>query len=39
MFLVFSVETMSLRSANNPGDISFNMMDNPKARDCLIPMG
>ncbi|XP_062361995.1 3-ketoacyl-CoA thiolase, peroxisomal isoform X2 [Cinclus cinclus] len=34
-----SVETMSLRSANNPGDISSNMMDNPKARDCLIPMG
>uniref|UniRef100_A0A8C5IGB2 Acetyl-CoA acyltransferase 1 n=1 Tax=Junco hyemalis TaxID=40217 RepID=A0A8C5IGB2_JUNHY len=33
------VETMSLRSANNPGDISSNMMDNPKARDCLIPMG
>ncbi|NWW33057.1 THIKB thiolase, partial [Panurus biarmicus] len=30
---------MSLRSANNPGDISSNMMDNPKARDCLIPMG
>ncbi|NXU01429.1 THIK protein, partial [Buphagus erythrorhynchus] len=39
IFLVFSVETMSLRSANNPGDISSNMMDNPKARDCLIPMG
>ncbi|NXH90406.1 THIKB thiolase, partial [Edolisoma coerulescens] len=30
---------MSLRSANNPGDISSSMMDNPKARDCLIPMG
>ncbi|NWR84619.1 THIKB thiolase, partial [Furnarius figulus] len=30
---------MSLRSANNPGDISSNMMDNSKARDCLIPMG
>ncbi|NWR04455.1 THIKB thiolase, partial [Paradoxornis webbianus] len=30
---------MSLRRANNPGDISSNMMDNPKARDCLIPMG
>ncbi|NXO93600.1 THIKB thiolase, partial [Certhia brachydactyla] len=30
---------MSLRKANNPGDISSNMMDNPKARDCLIPMG
>ncbi|NWI87040.1 THIKB thiolase, partial [Pitta sordida] len=30
---------MSLRRANNPGDISSSMMDNPKARDCLIPMG
>ncbi|NXB23496.1 THIKB thiolase, partial [Rhagologus leucostigma] len=30
---------MSLRSANNPGDISSSMVDNPKARDCLIPMG
>ncbi|NWV27182.1 THIKB thiolase, partial [Origma solitaria] len=30
---------MSLRSANNPGDISSSMMDNSKARDCLIPMG
>ncbi|NWT18175.1 THIKB thiolase, partial [Vireo altiloquus] len=30
---------MSLRSANNPGDISSSMTDNPKARDCLIPMG
>ncbi|NWV11643.1 THIKB thiolase, partial [Ptilonorhynchus violaceus] len=30
---------MSLRSGNNPGDISSSMMDNSKARDCLIPMG
>ncbi|NXL51672.1 THIKB thiolase, partial [Podilymbus podiceps] len=30
---------MSLRSANNPGDISSSMMENSKARDCLIPMG
>uniref|UniRef100_A0A8C3JYN9 acetyl-CoA C-acetyltransferase n=1 Tax=Calidris pygmaea TaxID=425635 RepID=A0A8C3JYN9_9CHAR len=30
---------MSLRSAGNPGDISSSMMDNSKARDCLIPMG
>ncbi|KAM4793327.1 3-ketoacyl-CoA thiolase, peroxisomal isoform 2-T2 [Cyanocitta cristata] len=37
--LACGVETMSLRSANNPGDISSSMMDNPKARDCLIPMG
>ncbi|KAJ7402090.1 3-ketoacyl-CoA thiolase B, peroxisomal [Pitangus sulphuratus] len=37
--LACGVETMSLRSANNPGDISSSMMDNSKARDCLIPMG
>ncbi|NXN13014.1 THIKB thiolase, partial [Indicator maculatus] len=30
---------MSLRKANNPGDISSNMMENSKARDCLLPMG
>ncbi|NWY56316.1 THIKB thiolase, partial [Chionis minor] len=30
---------MSLRKANNPGDISSSMMENSKARDCLIPMG
>ncbi|NWV74587.1 THIKB thiolase, partial [Dasyornis broadbenti] len=30
---------MSLRSANNPGNISSSVMDNSKARDCLIPMG
>ncbi|KAF1459831.1 3-ketoacyl-CoA thiolase A, peroxisomal, partial [Pygoscelis antarcticus] len=30
---------MSLRNANNPGDISSSMMENSKARDCLIPMG
>ncbi|XP_005297193.2 3-ketoacyl-CoA thiolase, peroxisomal isoform X2 [Chrysemys picta bellii] len=33
------VETMSLRDAGNPGDVSSRMMDNSKARDCLIPMG
>uniref|UniRef100_A0A8C4XMN6 Acetyl-CoA acyltransferase 1 n=1 Tax=Falco tinnunculus TaxID=100819 RepID=A0A8C4XMN6_FALTI len=37
--LACGVETMSLRSANNPGDISSSMMENSKARDCLIPMG
>uniref|UniRef100_A0A673IDJ0 3-ketoacyl-CoA thiolase B, peroxisomal-like n=1 Tax=Sinocyclocheilus rhinocerous TaxID=307959 RepID=A0A673IDJ0_9TELE len=35
----FSVESMSLRSPNNPGDISPRLMDNEKARDCIIPMG
>ncbi|XP_016117901.1 3-ketoacyl-CoA thiolase B, peroxisomal-like, partial [Sinocyclocheilus grahami] len=33
------VESMSLRSPNNPGDISPRLMDNEKARDCIIPMG
>ncbi|XP_062982571.1 3-ketoacyl-CoA thiolase, peroxisomal [Elgaria multicarinata webbii] len=32
------VESMSLRS-NEPGDVSSRLMDNAKARDCLIPMG
>lgn len=34
-----SVESMSLRSATNPGDLSSRLADNDKARDCLIPMG
>uniref|UniRef100_A0A672LA49 3-ketoacyl-CoA thiolase B, peroxisomal-like n=2 Tax=Sinocyclocheilus grahami TaxID=75366 RepID=A0A672LA49_SINGR len=34
-----TVESMSLRSPNNPGDISPRLMDNEKARDCIIPMG
>uniref|UniRef100_A0A3B3SK04 Acetyl-CoA acyltransferase 1 n=1 Tax=Paramormyrops kingsleyae TaxID=1676925 RepID=A0A3B3SK04_9TELE len=33
------VESMSLRSVGNPGDVSSRLMDNAKARDCLIPMG
>ncbi|EMP29415.1 3-ketoacyl-CoA thiolase B, peroxisomal [Chelonia mydas] len=33
------VETMSLRSVDTTGDVSSRMMDNSKARDCLIPMG
>ncbi|XP_065254907.1 3-ketoacyl-CoA thiolase, peroxisomal [Emys orbicularis] len=37
--LACGVETMSLRNAGNPGDVSSRMMDNSKARDCLIPMG
>lgn len=34
-----SVESMSLRSATNPGDLSSRLVDHDKARDCLIPMG
>uniref|UniRef100_U3FWS8 3-ketoacyl-CoA thiolase B n=1 Tax=Micrurus fulvius TaxID=8637 RepID=U3FWS8_MICFL len=37
--LACGVESMSLRSATNPGDISSRIMDFSKARDCLIPMG
>uniref|UniRef100_A0A671SFX2 3-ketoacyl-CoA thiolase B, peroxisomal-like n=1 Tax=Sinocyclocheilus anshuiensis TaxID=1608454 RepID=A0A671SFX2_9TELE len=35
----FSVESMSLRSPDNPGDLSPRLMDNEKTRDCIIPMG
>ncbi|MBN3288165.1 THIKA thiolase, partial [Polyodon spathula] len=37
--LACGVESMSLRSAGNPGDVSSRLVDNEKARDCLIPMG
>uniref|UniRef100_A0A8C3T3I4 Acetyl-CoA acyltransferase 1 n=1 Tax=Chelydra serpentina TaxID=8475 RepID=A0A8C3T3I4_CHESE len=37
--LAGGVESMSLRNVGNPGDVSSRMMDNSKARDCLIPMG
>ncbi|XP_038244151.1 3-ketoacyl-CoA thiolase, peroxisomal isoform X2 [Dermochelys coriacea] len=37
--LACGVETMSLRNVGTPGDVSSRMMDNSKARDCLIPMG
>ncbi|KAM6977271.1 3-ketoacyl-CoA thiolase, peroxisomal [Aplochiton taeniatus] len=37
--LACGVESMSLRSASNPGDVSSRLMDNEKARDCIIPMG
>nr|XP_060638620.1 3-ketoacyl-CoA thiolase, peroxisomal [Anolis sagrei ordinatus] len=37
--LACGVESMSLRSASEPGDVSSRMMDNANARDCLIPMG
>ncbi|KAM3624047.1 uncharacterized protein V6R79_018480 [Siganus canaliculatus] len=37
--LACGVESMSLRSADNPGDLSSRLVDNDKARDCIIPMG
>ncbi|XP_026215148.1 3-ketoacyl-CoA thiolase, peroxisomal [Anabas testudineus] len=37
--LACGVESMSLRSASNPGDLSSRLVDHDKARDCLIPMG
>ncbi|MBN3303142.1 THIK protein, partial [Amia calva] len=37
--LACGVESMSLRSVGNPGDVSARLVDNEKARDCLIPMG
>ncbi|XP_077426497.1 3-ketoacyl-CoA thiolase, peroxisomal isoform X7 [Vanacampus margaritifer] len=37
--LACGVESMSLRSMQNPGDLSSRLADNDKARDCIIPMG
>ncbi|MBN3312563.1 THIKB thiolase, partial [Atractosteus spatula] len=37
--LACGVESMSLRSVGNPGDVSSRLVENEKARDCLIPMG
>ncbi|XP_073486788.1 3-ketoacyl-CoA thiolase, peroxisomal [Aquarana catesbeiana] len=37
--LACGVESMSLRSVGNVGDISPRIVDDVKARDCLIPMG
>ncbi|KAM7419929.1 hypothetical protein PAMA_016838 [Pampus argenteus] len=37
--LACGVESMSLRSMESPGDLSSRLMDNDKARDCIIPMG
>uniref|UniRef100_A0A8C2BL11 Acetyl-CoA acyltransferase 1 n=1 Tax=Cyprinus carpio TaxID=7962 RepID=A0A8C2BL11_CYPCA len=37
--IVQNVESMSLRSPNNPGDLSPRLMDDEKTRDCIIPMG
>uniref|UniRef100_A0A672YB42 Acetyl-CoA acyltransferase 1 n=1 Tax=Sphaeramia orbicularis TaxID=375764 RepID=A0A672YB42_9TELE len=39
LLLGVSVESMSLRSIGNPGDLSSRLTDNDKARDCIIPMG
>ncbi|XP_029349488.1 3-ketoacyl-CoA thiolase, peroxisomal [Echeneis naucrates] len=37
--LACGVESMSLRSIGEPGDLSSRMMDSDKARDCIVPMG
>lgn len=37
--LACGVESMSLRSMSNPGDLSSRVTDVDKARDCLMPMG
>ncbi|KAK6492193.1 3-ketoacyl-CoA thiolase A [Huso huso] len=37
--LACGVESMSLHSPGNPGDVSSRLMDNEKVWDCLIPMG
>ncbi|XP_040209316.1 3-ketoacyl-CoA thiolase, peroxisomal [Rana temporaria] len=37
--LACGVESMTLRSAGNIGDVSSRIVDDVKARDCLIPMG
>uniref|UniRef100_UPI0037E8AC59 3-ketoacyl-CoA thiolase, peroxisomal n=1 Tax=Semicossyphus pulcher TaxID=241346 RepID=UPI0037E8AC59 len=37
--LACGVESMSLRAIGKPGDVSSRLMDNEKARDCIIPMG
>ncbi|KAG7453695.1 3-ketoacyl-CoA thiolase, peroxisomal [Solea senegalensis] len=37
--LACGVESMSLRSMGEPGDLSSRLMDHDKARDCIVPMG
>lgn len=37
--LACGVESMSLRSIGDPGNLSSRLTDNDKARDCVIPMG
>ncbi|XP_029010289.1 3-ketoacyl-CoA thiolase, peroxisomal [Betta splendens] len=37
--LACGVESMSLRPATKPGDLSSRLLDHHRARDCLIPMG
>ncbi|XP_056155587.1 3-ketoacyl-CoA thiolase, peroxisomal [Lampris incognitus] len=39
MGLACGVESMSLRSIGSPGDVSSRLMENDKARDCIMPMG
>ncbi|XP_068940521.1 3-ketoacyl-CoA thiolase, peroxisomal isoform X2 [Petaurus breviceps papuanus] len=37
--LACGVESMSLADRGNPGNITSRLVENSKARDCLIPMG
>ncbi|XP_037545540.1 3-ketoacyl-CoA thiolase, peroxisomal [Nematolebias whitei] len=37
--LACGVESMSLRAMNDPGDLSPDLTENQKARDCIVPMG
>ncbi|XP_053323579.1 3-ketoacyl-CoA thiolase, peroxisomal [Spea bombifrons] len=37
--LACGVESMTLQSVGNPGDLSPRFLDNDKAKDCIIPMG
>ncbi|XP_013887876.1 3-ketoacyl-CoA thiolase, peroxisomal [Austrofundulus limnaeus] len=37
--LACGVESMSLRAMSDPGDLSCDLSQNQKARDCVVPMG
>ncbi|XP_038611443.1 3-ketoacyl-CoA thiolase, peroxisomal [Tachyglossus aculeatus] len=37
--LACGVESMSLAERSNPGNVTSRLLENEKARDCLIPMG
>ncbi|XP_036594222.1 3-ketoacyl-CoA thiolase, peroxisomal [Trichosurus vulpecula] len=37
--LACGVESMSMATRGNPGNITSRLVENSKARDCLIPMG
>lgn len=37
--LLLRVESMSLADRGNPGNVTSRLVENKKARDCLIPMG